>query len=96
MIHSLGGLIGRQDSNVILSNAFEYRQPSERARTMALENAARGKGDSRADMTSRFLGLIVVPGDQIAKLEVEERNLPQPTQPGVGQMPVRLKQESSG
>jgi len=55
------------DSNVILSNAFEYRLPSK-----AAEQAAKQQS-SRADMTSRFVGLVVVPGKQIEKMEVEEK-----------------------
>src|SRR5271170_6573132 len=62
-----------QESNVILSNAFEYRMPSKEAEKLALERAAAGNGTGRADMVSRFLGLIVIPGRQIAKMEVEER-----------------------
>ena len=45
--------------------------PSEKAKKEALEKAQAGQGSGRADMTSRFVGLIVVPGKHIVKLEVE-------------------------
>jgi len=61
------------ENNVILSNAYEYRLPSDKAHKAAQEQAATGIGAAKANMTSRFLGLIVVPGKQIVKLEVEER-----------------------
>ncbi|KIV78137.1 hypothetical protein PV11_09885 [Exophiala sideris] len=61
------------DSNIILSNAFEYRMPSKSAEKAALEKAKETGNTSRADMTSRFVGLIVIPGGQIAKVEVEDR-----------------------
>ncbi|KAI1614265.1 hypothetical protein EDD37DRAFT_638658 [Exophiala viscosa] len=61
------------DSNIILSNAFEYRTPSKHAEKVAVEEARETGNASRADMTSRFVGLIVIPGKQIAKMEVEER-----------------------
>ncbi|KEF62975.1 uncharacterized protein A1O9_00950 [Exophiala aquamarina CBS 119918] len=62
-----------RNSNVIMSNAFEYRMPSKAAEQDAIEaTRATGKA-SKADMTSRFVGLIVIPGKQIAKMEVEDR-----------------------
>jgi hypothetical protein len=45
--------------------------PTEKAKREALEKAEAGRGTSRANMTSRFVGLIVVPGKHIVKLEVE-------------------------
>ena len=45
--------------------------PSEKAKKEALEKAQAGQGSGRADMTSRFVGLIVVPGKHIVKLEAE-------------------------
>ncbi|KIV94691.1 hypothetical protein, variant 2 [Exophiala mesophila] len=61
------------DSNMILSNAFEYRMPSQAAEEAAIQQAMATGQTARADMTSRFVGLIVVPGKQITKVEVEER-----------------------
>ena len=69
---------------MILSRAYEYRHPSTKAINEALAAAAREKDDkakgvastestsARANMTSRFMGLIVVPGKHIVKIEVEE------------------------
>ena len=41
----------------------------------AAANSQQDKPDraAHADMTSRFLGLVVIPGQQITKIEVEER-----------------------
>jgi N-alpha-acetyltransferase 38, NatC auxiliary subunit len=61
------------ESNIILSNAFEYRMPSPAAEKAAIEKTKATGQTSKADMTSRFVGLIVVPGKQIAKIEVEEK-----------------------
>lgn len=50
------------ESNIVLSNAFEYR------------NGPKSKqSEANATKTSRFLGLIVVPKHQIRKIELEER-----------------------
>ncbi|EXJ76092.1 uncharacterized protein A1O5_00600 [Cladophialophora psammophila CBS 110553] len=61
------------DSNIILSNSFEYRMPSKAAAKVAIEKLKTTGQSSRVDMTSRFVGLIVIPGKQIAKVEVEEK-----------------------
>ena len=62
-----------QESNIILSRAYEYRLPSTTAiETAASKDEAEGKRNVRVDMTSRFMGLIVVPGKHITKIEVEE------------------------
>jgi N-alpha-acetyltransferase 38, NatC auxiliary subunit len=55
---------------VVLASTYEYRQPSETKRREAIEKAA--GGTVTLDMTSRFLGLVVVPGQHIVKMEVEE------------------------
>ncbi|KAF3021492.1 hypothetical protein G7054_g8902 [Neopestalotiopsis clavispora] len=57
-------------SNLVLSLTHEYRQPSQQK---LLEAAASLESDTlRAEMTSRYLGLVVVPGEHIVKIEVEE------------------------
>ncbi|KAH0835963.1 LSM domain-containing protein 1 [Fonsecaea pedrosoi] len=61
------------DSNIILSNSFEYRMPSRAAEKAAIDKLKTTGQPSRVDMTSRFVGLIVIPGKQIAKMEVEEK-----------------------
>jgi len=47
--------------------------PSKAAEEAAREAAKVTGQASKADMTSRFVGLVVIPGKQIAKMEVEER-----------------------
>lgn len=59
-----------QQSNIVLSLTHEYRQPSQQK---LLEAVASLESDTvRAEMTSRYLGLVVVPGEHIVKIEVEE------------------------
>ncbi|EED15187.1 conserved hypothetical protein [Talaromyces stipitatus ATCC 10500] len=64
------------DRNVILANTFEYRLPSQTAvqaaaaaETVSTPDAT---GKFKMDMTSRFIGLVVVPGQYITKIELEE------------------------
>ncbi|EHK40387.1 uncharacterized protein TrAtP1_006480 [Trichoderma atroviride] len=58
------------DMNLVLGNTHEYRQPSKEEASAAAANTS---GDSVSlDMTSRYLGLIVVPGQYIVKMEVEQ------------------------
>lgn len=57
----------------MLSLTYEYRRPSK----LQLAEAAAEIEDSRlgtvtAEMPSRYLGLVVVPGAHIVKIEVEE------------------------
>ena len=57
--------------------------PTEKAKQDALDRQRAGASHAKADMTSRFLGLVVVPGRHITKLEVEERKPWQlPMRPG--------------
>lgn len=60
------------ECNIILANSHEYREPTLAAiRRAAAKAEANGDSKVRADMTSRFVGLIVVPGRLITKLELE-------------------------
>ncbi|KAK5940560.1 hypothetical protein PMZ80_006977 [Knufia obscura] len=59
------------ESNIILGNSFEYRMPSKSAEEKAMAEAKTTGKSAKADMTSRFVGLIVVPGHQIVKVELE-------------------------
>lgn len=60
------------ECNVILAKAFEYRA-SPAARDASLSEALEvGKSKAVVNMSSRFLGLVVVPGAYITKIEVEE------------------------
>lgn len=61
-----------QDSNVILAETYEYRQPSAKEQADAKLAAGSDAASVRMNMTSRFLGLVVVPGEHIVKIEVEE------------------------
>jgi small nuclear ribonucleoprotein (snRNP)-like protein len=56
-----------KDRNVILAHTFEYRAPPP-PKLKDLEE----KGNIKLDMTSRYLGLVVVPGEHIKKIELEE------------------------
>ncbi|KAK5631572.1 hypothetical protein RRF57_007286 [Xylaria bambusicola] len=55
------------DSNVVISNTFEYRHPSQREIAEAASAAAddANAASVKVDMTSRYLGLVVVPGKHI-------------------------------
>jgi N-alpha-acetyltransferase 38, NatC auxiliary subunit len=64
---------GVQESNIILAKTYEYRVSTENAKKEAVERQQAGEGAGKANMTSRFLGLVVVPGQHITKLEVEEK-----------------------
>ncbi|KAG9551488.1 hypothetical protein KCU77_g8532, partial [Aureobasidium melanogenum] len=63
-----------QERNIILSLTHEYRQPP----SSVVEDAAyqmQLKGDTgnvKVDMVKRFVGLVVVPGRYITKIEVED------------------------
>ena len=60
-------------SNIILSDSYEYRPSSESAiKTGAHTQPVAPQSKIMLDMTSRFMGLIVVPGQHITKIEVEE------------------------
>ncbi|KAK7914262.1 N-alpha-acetyltransferase 38-B- NatC auxiliary subunit [Apiospora marii] len=56
--------------NVVLALTHEYRQPSQKQLAEAAANSS--SGTVKAEMTSRYLGLVVVPGEHIVKMEVEE------------------------
>jgi len=62
-----------KDRNVVLVHTYEYRQPSPRQLQEQREEAeAAGSTKVVMDMTSRYLGLVIVPGEHITKIEVEE------------------------
>lgn len=63
------------ETNVILGNAFEYRMPSRADADKAIAEAVATGKPAKADMTSRFVGLIVIPGNQIVKMELEETRI---------------------
>ena len=53
-----------------MAHTYEYRQPSADAVRKQLEQAS--GGTVKLDMTSRYLGLIVIPGHHIVKMELEQ------------------------
>jgi len=61
----------RKDSNIILSNTHEHRENS-RASCDKVASIGASDNHTNANITSRFVGLVVVPGEHIQKIEVEE------------------------
>jgi hypothetical protein len=67
------------DRNIILAETYEYRHPSscairEAAATITnySEVLDAGKDQFKVNMTSRLIGLVVVPGQHITRIELEE------------------------
>lgn len=68
-----------QERNIILANSLEYRHPTP----SAIQAAAAKEAESwdkteeprnatlKVNMTSRLIGLIVIPGRHITKIELE-------------------------
>ncbi|CEJ88876.1 hypothetical protein VHEMI04900 [[Torrubiella] hemipterigena] len=59
------------EQNIVLSHTYEYRPPSDRQRAEAMAKVA-GDESVTLDMTSRYVGLVVVPGKYVVKIEVEK------------------------
>lgn len=61
------------ERDVILSMTHEYRQPSQKdIEKAAVRHEREGEeGNVKVDMRKRFVGLVVVPGWCIEKVEVE-------------------------
>ncbi|ORY54561.1 LSM domain-containing protein, partial [Pseudomassariella vexata] len=59
------------NGNIVLSLTHEYRQPSPQKLAEAMAKADSSE-TFRAEMTPRYLGLVVVPGQYIVKIELEE------------------------
>jgi small nuclear ribonucleoprotein (snRNP)-like protein len=60
-----------RERNIILALTHEYREPSPMDVERAMKESD-GKVKVKVDMQKRFVGLIVVPGQYIEKIEVEE------------------------
>ena len=71
-----------QDRNIILSNTYEYRLPPPPT-IEAVNSTRNGKdtdqatsaakpGTVKMNMISRLIGLVVVPGQYITRIELEE------------------------
>lgn len=56
----------------MLAYTYEYRQPSVQQRARAAENADPSSGTVKMEMSHRYLGLVVVPGEHIVKIEKED------------------------
>ncbi|PVI04377.1 hypothetical protein DM02DRAFT_640063 [Periconia macrospinosa] len=63
-----------RDRNIILALTHEYRAPSAEAIKKTIEES----GNTKATVTwnSRYVGLVVVPGEHITKIEFEESLMP--------------------
>lgn len=59
--------------NIILSMTHEYRQPTQADIQLAAERHEKAglEGNVKVDMKKRFVGLVVVPGRYITRIEVE-------------------------
>ncbi|KAG6015291.1 hypothetical protein E4U54_003780 [Claviceps lovelessii] len=56
------------DKNIVLTNTFEYRRPLGTEAQPAVAAAA----ERPEDMSSRYLGMVVVPGQHVVRMELEE------------------------
>ena len=101
-----------QDSNIILAHTYEYRKPSSGQLTLFLRNqfqphdddhngyAASASPINLDGTASRYLGLIVVPGKHIVRIELEQfssqlrktrpisRPMPRPMGAGMDVLPI--------
>lgn len=70
----LTSVTNMQERNIILALTHEFRQPSSAAVSEAAGSRSAEDDDKPApvNMTSRFIGLVVVPGQHIAKIELDE------------------------
>lgn len=59
-----------KDRNIILALAYEYRAPPPEVIRQAVE--ASGSPSTTVSWNSRYVGLVVVPGPHIKKIEFEE------------------------
>lgn len=60
-----------RERNIILATSHEYRQPSPEAIAAAAKSEP-VNGKVTANMTSRYVGLVVLPGEHIMKIEMEQ------------------------
>lgn len=61
------------ERNIILAMTHEYRQPTESDAKAAMARSKKEgqTGNVKVDMKKRFVGLVVVPGQYITKIELE-------------------------
>jgi hypothetical protein len=60
-----------KECNIILALTQEYRPPAQEVVKAAAEDA--GSSSLQMPFSHRFVGLVVVPGKYITKIEMEER-----------------------
>lgn len=68
------GTDSAQDRNIILALSYEYRAPSAEVIRKAIE--ASGNPSAPVNWDSRYVGLVVIPGAHVQKIEFEETLLP--------------------
>lgn len=56
----------------MLAHTYEYRQPSLQQRAKAAEHTDPSSSTVKMEMMHRYLGLVVVPGEHIVKIEKED------------------------
>ncbi|KAF2465172.1 uncharacterized protein BDR25DRAFT_270663 [Lindgomyces ingoldianus] len=59
-----------KDRNIILALTYEYRAPSEAEICRTVE--APGEMSAPVSWSSRYVGLVVVPGAHVTRIELEE------------------------
>ncbi|KAG6009754.1 hypothetical protein E4U21_001503 [Claviceps maximensis] len=55
------------DKNIVLANTYEYRRPRD-----TQEQPPVAEHPDMEEMSSRYLGMVVVPGQHIVRMELEE------------------------
>ncbi|KAK2596986.1 hypothetical protein N8I77_012862 [Diaporthe amygdali] len=60
------------DRNIVLAHTYEYRQPSPEQRAKAAAAANADASTIKMELTHRYLGLVVVPGEHISRIEKED------------------------
>ncbi|KKA30943.1 hypothetical protein TD95_005156 [Thielaviopsis punctulata] len=58
--------------NIVLNNAYEYRLPSQKMVADAADANTLGSTNFNVTMEHRALNSIVIPGEHIARIELEE------------------------
>ncbi|KAL1597173.1 hypothetical protein SLS60_008755 [Paraconiothyrium brasiliense] len=62
-----------KDRNIILALTYEYRAPSAEVIRKAVEES--GNPSAAVNWNSRYVGLVVIPGAHVKKIEFEESQL---------------------
>lgn len=64
-----------KDCNIILSTTYEYRPPSQSSLQVVASET--NKSSLQLPFSSRYVGLVVVPGQYITKIEHEGFYMPE-------------------